>query len=122
MSTEQPNMVDVALAAPEVGGVLSAIADQMAREAESRRAFADRLWIEALAEAKAAQDGVAYAVALCEYGGTTREYEQAMGRIVHAMHAAQNRYGTVWKWYVEQFTEDRFTKAVYPGYRVDYGP
>jgi hypothetical protein len=121
MSADEPNMVDVALLAPEAGGVLSLIADQMSRDAKHRQDFQEALWVEALAEAKAAQDGVRHALLEGEWGGTTAQYERTLGLIEAAM--AHARYdGPIRRWYIAEFKEDRFSKAVHPSYVVRGAP
>lgn len=115
MSEREPNMVDVALKLPEAGDVLSLIADHMAADAAHRSEMMNAWLIEAKAESKLLDDGMTWALGESTWGGTTAQYEVTLDRVRWVQRCA-GYINPIKRWYIEQFTEDLFTKAVHPSF------
>lgn len=124
MSAETPNMVDAALALgtehPEVGGILSMIADHMAADSAHRQSIYDSWRIQDRASLKATQDGVRFHLAQQERGGTTASYERTM-RAIEAVVDEASYDSSLRRWYIDRFTEDEFSHPVHPDF-ISRGP
>ena len=137
MTNNEPTMVDAAAAIIAEDGpdspaldLLSTIGRQMERDAEHRQGIMDSWAAKDNGRRLLLEHGIQNALNNCEWGGTTRQYEETLGQIERVLELS--RAGTAFanaplQFYIDQCKEEPGGMAplnpkVWPGFKsLGYG-